>query len=75
MKKKIFGCLAVVSIVVAMAFNVNLNMNMNKSDNASLLALANVESLAGGESYPVGCPENGCGCYNGSWYPYYREAL
>ncbi len=47
MKTKIFGGIAIVAIAVAVALNVN--MVNKKSDKASLLALANVEALAGGE--------------------------
>ena len=73
MKKKIFGGMAVVVIAIAMAFNVNLNMS--KSNNASLLALANVEALASGESglCPNGCMGPGTGCYCNAWYPFYHE--
>jgi len=48
MKKKILGGIAVLAIVAVAAFNVILNTNQ-KSD-MSLLALANVEALAGNES-------------------------
>lgn len=72
MKKKIFGGIAIVAIVVAMAFNVHLNMS--KSDKASLLALANVEALASGESSYIPCDGAGSGCfYNGLWYACYKE--
>jgi len=71
MKKKIFGGIAVVAIVVAMAFNVNLNIR--KSSNSSSLALANVEALASGESSVIPCEGAGSGCYNGLWYPYRKE--
>lgn len=44
MKKKIFGSISVLVIAIAVTFNVHLNMN--KTNNASVLALANVEALA-----------------------------
>ena len=44
MKTKIFGGIAIVVIALAVAFNVSLNTG--KTNNASLLALANVEALA-----------------------------
>ena len=44
MKTKIFGGIAIVVIALAVAFNVSLNTS--KTNNASLLALANVEALA-----------------------------
>ncbi len=49
MKSKIFGGIAIVAIAGAMAFNVT--MSNQKQNQASLLALANVEALAqtGGE--------------------------
>lgn len=46
MKKKIFGILAILTIAVIVAFNVN----MKTSNPTSLLALANVEALADGET-------------------------
>ena len=48
MKKKIFGGIAIVAIAIAVALNVN--MTNKKMDNTSLLALANIEALADGES-------------------------
>jgi len=66
MKKKIFGAMVVVAIVVGAMTNVNLNKVSNNGD----LALANVEALASGESSgcPNGCmgPGSGCWCY--TWY-------
>ena len=47
-KQKLFGGIAIVVIALAVAFNVRLNTG--KTNNASLLALANVEALADGES-------------------------
>ncbi len=44
MKTKIFGGIAIVAIALAVAFNVSLNTG--KTNNTSLLALANVEALA-----------------------------
>ncbi len=48
MKTKIFGGIAIVAIAVAVAFNVSVSNQ--KQDAASLLALANVEALADGET-------------------------
>jgi hypothetical protein len=55
MKTKIFGGIAIVAIAIAVALNVSLNTS--KTNNASLLALANVEALAGGEgpTYTLYC--------------------
>ena len=47
MKTKFFGGIAIVAIALAVAFNVSLNTG--KTNNASLLALANVEALASNE--------------------------
>ena len=44
MKTKFFGGIAIVAIALAVAFNVSLNTS--KTNNASVLALANVEALA-----------------------------
>jgi len=51
MKKKIFGGLVVVAIVVGAMINVNLNKVSNKGD----LTLANVEALAQGEGVTITC--------------------
>ena len=64
MKKKIFGGIAIVAIAVAVALNVN--MVNKKSDNASLLALANVEALAEGEFTRIG---------NDDSNPYFEEMV
>ena len=66
MKIKIFGGIALMAIAAAVAFNVSLNLN--KSNNQlSLLALANVEALAGDEGSVDICegkPAHGYGaCY------------
>ena len=53
MKTKVFGGIAIVAIALAVAFNVSLNTG--KTNNASLLALANVEALASESSN--GCPD------------------
>jgi hypothetical protein len=45
--KNILGLVAIVAIAVAVAFNVTVSNK--KTDTASLLALKNVEALAGGE--------------------------
>ncbi len=59
MKTKIFGGIAIVVIALAVAFNVSLNTG--KTNNASLLALANVEALAGGEEFTITCHQS---CYH-----------
>jgi len=48
MKTKIFGFIAIVAIAAAVALNVTLSNQ--KQDAASMLALANVEALADGET-------------------------
>ena len=58
MKTKIFGGIAIVVIALAVAFNVSLNTG--KTNNASLLALANVEALASESSKPF-CYAGGTG--------------
>lgn len=50
MKKKIFGAVVVVAIVVGAMINVNLNKTSNKGD----LAMANVEALAQSEVSALG---------------------
>ena len=50
MKTKIFGGIAIVAIALAVAFNVSLNTS--KTNNASVLALANVDAFAQGEIGP-----------------------
>jgi endonuclease I len=81
MKKKIFGSLAIVAIVVTVAFNVNLSTK--KSNTTSLLALANVEALADTETddeftSSTGCKavwENvNCSGKNGVTYSYAKKA-
>ena len=62
MKTKIFGGIAIVAIALAVAFNVSLNTST--TNNASLLALANVEALASGEEFTITCDTKGSGyCY------------
>jgi len=58
MKKKLFGSLAILTIAVIVAFNVNLSTK--KSDMTSLLALANVEALASGETDAEFTAATGC---------------
>lgn len=68
MKKKIFGSLAILTIALIVAFNVNLSTK--KSNMTSLLALANVEALADGETVYIHCiayPE--CECF-ANWRQY-----
>ncbi len=57
MKTKILGGIAIVAIAIAVALNVSLNTS--KTNNASLLALANVEALAQGEG-SISLPCNPC---------------
>ncbi len=59
MKTKIFGGIAIVAIALAVAFNVSLNTG--KTNNASLLALANVEALADTEEGGITCHQT---CYH-----------
>ena len=64
MKKQIFGGIAIVAIAVAVALNVN--MTNKKSDNTSLLALANVEALADPEFTRIGDDDSN---------PYFEEMV
>jgi len=69
MKTKILGGIAIVAIAVAVAFNVSVSNQ--KQDKASMLALANVEALADGESsLNPGwwlCPGTGWKCPSNSY--------
>ena len=76
MKTKIFGGIAIVAIALAVAFNVSLNTG--KTNNASLLALANVEALAS-EGVTVTCGKTGGACWKETYrmkyckeYTYYE---
>jgi hypothetical protein len=60
--KNILGLVAIVAIAVAVAFNVSITNQ--KQDAASMLALANVEALAGGEvTFPYLCMGDNGLCY------------
>ena len=69
MKKVIF------SSAFALALTLGAGYTYNATDGClSELQLLNAEALAEAETKPDPCPEtSGDGCYDGRWWPNYRE--
>jgi len=73
MKKKIFGGIAVLAIIVVVAWNVNLGSKTNIISNVTL---ANVEALATSEGIATPCYSNGDGCFdNYEFFPFDKPTL
>jgi len=64
MKKKIFGAVIIIAIVVGAMINVNLNKVSNKGD----LGLANVEALAQSEGVTITCGATTGACWTQSYF-------
>jgi len=73
MKKKIFGGIAILALVVMAAWNVSIG---SKTNGITDIMLANVEALATSESVtcPNGCLPNGDGCTCNGWNACEKEA-